>query len=78
MSVAAVDSGASLRAALDRIATEIDASFDALLPLPDDARRPLIEAMRYAAIGGGKRLRPLLTVATAEIHAVGCRSRYVA
>ena len=71
MSVAAVDSVASLRAALDRIAAEIDASFDALLPVPDDARRPLIEAMRYAAIGGGKRLRPLLTVATAEIHAVG-------
>jgi len=71
VSVAAVDSGANLRAALERIAVEIDASFDALLPLPEDARRPLIEAMRYAAIGGGKRLRPLLTVATAEIHAVG-------
>jgi farnesyl diphosphate synthase len=56
--------------ALAAIARDIDAGFDALLPIPDDPRRRLIEAMRYAAIGGGKRLRPLLLVATAEIHAV--------
>ena len=60
----------SLREPLERIARDIDASFDALLPVPEDARRRLIEAMRYAAIGGGKRLRPLLLVATAEMHAV--------
>jgi farnesyl diphosphate synthase len=30
----------------------------------------LVEAMRYAAIGGGKRLRPLLLCATAEIYGV--------
>ena len=58
-----------LREPLERIARDIDASFDALLPVPDDPRRRLIEAMRYAAIGGGKRLRPLLLVATAEMHA---------
>ncbi|MFC4295448.1 polyprenyl synthetase family protein [Novosphingobium tardum] len=55
---------------LARIAQDIDSSFDLLLPVPDDPRRPLVEAMRYAAIGGGKRLRPLLLVATAEMHAV--------
>jgi farnesyl diphosphate synthase len=38
--------------------------------VPVDPRRPLVEAMRYAAIGGGKRLRPLLLVAAAEMHAV--------
>ena len=59
-----------LREPLERIARDIDASFDALLAIPDDPRRRLFEAMRYAAIGGGKRLRPLLLVATAEMHAV--------
>lgn len=62
--------GEALREPLSRIAREIDASFDAMLTVPEDPRRRLIEAMRYAAIGGGKRLRPLLLVSTAEIHAV--------
>jgi farnesyl diphosphate synthase len=53
-----------------RIQREIDAAFDALLPLPDDARMRLVEAMRYAAIGGGKRVRPLLLVTTAEMYGV--------
>lgn len=56
--------------ALTRIAGDVDAMFDAMLPMPDDARARLIEAMRYAAIGGGKRLRPLLLTATAELHGV--------
>jgi len=55
---------------LTRIAGEIDAAFDAMLPLPADARTRLIEAMRYAAIGGGKRLRPLLLCATAGMYGV--------
>ncbi|MDP3676940.1 MAG: polyprenyl synthetase family protein [Novosphingobium sp.] len=62
--------GVGLREPLVRIAREIDASFDAMLSVPEDPRRRLIEAMRYAAIGGGKRLRPLLLVSTAEMHAV--------
>nr|WP_229710096.1 farnesyl diphosphate synthase [Novosphingobium indicum] len=44
--------------------------FDALLPVPSDARARLIEAMRYAAIGGGKRLRPLLLASVAEMYGV--------
>lgn len=55
---------------LARIARDIDASFDGLLPVPEDPRARLVEAMRYAAIQGGKRLRPLLLVSTAEMHAV--------
>jgi farnesyl diphosphate synthase len=49
---------------------EIDSYFDYLLPVPDDARARLVEAMRYAAIGGGKRVRPLLLAATAEMYGV--------
>ncbi|MBO9726484.1 MAG: polyprenyl synthetase family protein [Novosphingobium sp.] len=55
---------------LSRIAEEIDGAFDALLPVPDDARARLVEAMRYASIGGGKRLRPLLLTAVAEMYGV--------
>ena len=61
---------ALLADALARIAHDIDAKFDALLPLPADPRSRLVEAMRYSAIGGGKRLRPLLLTATAEMYGV--------
>ncbi len=56
--------------ALVRIAGDIDAAFDALLPVPQDTRARLVEAMRYSAIGGGKRVRPLLLCATAELYGV--------
>jgi hypothetical protein len=56
--------------ALAQIAEDIDASFDALLAVAGDPRDRLIEAMRYAAIGGGKRLRPLLLTATAGMFGV--------
>ena len=56
--------------AFERIQQEVDSAFDAFLPVPDDTRARLVEAMRYAAIGGGKRVRPLLLVATAELFGV--------
>ena len=59
-----------LRPALDAIGAQIDARFDRLLPLPDDPRRPLYQAMRHAIIGGGKRMRPLLVVASSELFHV--------
>ncbi len=49
------------------VAARIDAAFDALLAEPDDARARLYQAMRHAAIGGGKRLRPLLVEATSDL-----------
>lgn len=52
-----------LASALADIAADIDSAFDLLLPVPTDKRARLYEAMRYAAIGGGKRMRPLLVVA---------------
>lgn len=55
-----------LAEALPAIAREVDGLFDAMLP----AGGKLAEAMRYAAIGGGKRLRPLLLTATAAMHGV--------
>ncbi|MDO6413760.1 polyprenyl synthetase family protein [Sphingomonas sp. BIUV-7] len=59
-----------LKAALDEIAAEVDRGFDRLLPVPNDPRRNLYEAMRHAAIGGGKRMRPLLVRAAADLFKV--------
>ncbi len=59
-----------LGAAMAEIAHEIDRAFDHFLTVPDDARGKLYEAMRYASIGGGKRLRPLLVVASANLFNV--------
>lgn len=55
---------------LTQIAADIDQEFDTLLQLPGDARDRLYAAMRHAAIGGGKRLRPLLVTATASLFHV--------
>ena len=41
-----------LKPALKAIAEDIDKSFDLLLPVPGDPRDRLVEAMRYATIGG--------------------------
>ena len=53
---------------LQRIQREVDQCFDALLPVPNDSRALLVDAMRYAAIGGGKRVRPLLVATVAEMY----------
>jgi farnesyl diphosphate synthase len=60
----------SLEEAMRDVAADVDAVFDRVLALPDDPRRPLYEAMRHAAIGGGKRLRPLLVHASANLFNV--------
>ena len=64
------DAKALLETAIFQVSAEIDSEFDGLLTVPDDARKRLYQAMRHAAIGGGKRLRPLLLLATAEIFNV--------
>jgi farnesyl diphosphate synthase len=66
--VSVVLAGDVLGSGLKLIQREVDAAFDAYLPIPDDSRRRLIEAMRHAAIGGGKRIRPLLLVTTGEMY----------
>jgi farnesyl diphosphate synthase len=60
----------SLKPALDAIGAAVDARFDRMLAVPDDARAPLYRAMRHAVIGGGKRMRPLLVVAACDLFNV--------
>ena len=57
-----------LAESLKAISRDIDSLFDALLPAA--ATGVLAQAMRHAAIGGGKRLRPLLLTATAAMYGV--------
>ncbi len=53
---------------LKRTARDVDALLDALLPLDGAAAPRLVEAMRYSALGQGKRLRPFLLRESARIH----------
>src|SRR3954471_8268523 len=53
-----------------RVRAEVDRFFTKVLAPPRDSRERLSEAMRYATLGGGKRLRPLLTVAASRLFAI--------
>lgn len=59
-----------LLSAQAEVAAGIDRLFDQLLPVPADPRGPLYEAMRHAAVAGGKRLRPLLVRAAGDLFHV--------
>jgi farnesyl diphosphate synthase len=53
-----------------RVRTDVDDFFAGLLAPTSDGREQLYQAMRHAAIGGGKRLRPLLTIAASRLFAI--------
>jgi geranylgeranyl diphosphate synthase type II len=56
----------SLRQYLEEKRALVDRTLDAHLP-PADTHPPLIhEAMRYAVLGGGKRIRPIVAITAAE------------
>lgn len=57
-------------AALQDAANAIEAVLDGLLPMPAGAEAPLVEAMRYSTLGGGKRLRPFLVLQSAGLFDV--------
>ena len=59
-----------LDAETERVRGEIDELFGRLLVSRGDGRDDLYAAMRHAAIGGGKRLRPLLTVAASRLFGI--------
>ena len=57
-----------------RVRADVDRFFGNLLAPTGDNRERLYEAMRHAAVGGGKRLRPLLTIGASRLFAID-RSR---
>jgi farnesyl diphosphate synthase len=72
MSVETIDRLAhELEGEASAVSAEVDRFFEKLLTSTGDSRDPFYEAMRHAAIGGGKRLRPLLTVAASRLFAIG-------
>ena len=64
------DATIHLKPLLDTIGADLDSLFARLLAVPQDPRARLYEAMRYAAMGGGKRLRPLLVMAACGLFHV--------
>jgi farnesyl diphosphate synthase len=61
---------AALSARMATVADAIELELERLLPPAGGAQARLIDAMRYAILGGGKRLRPFLVMAGAELFAV--------
>ena len=66
----ATESDAALAAALSDAAALIETELDVLLTLPEGEERPLVEGMRYAVLGGGKRMRGFLVIETARLFSV--------
>jgi len=51
---------------LAAVAEEMERTLAAVLPAPEGHQSIIMEAMRYAALGGGKRLRPFLILETVK------------
>ena len=65
---------ASLAQRVAEAADLVTVALDALLPRADGPEQRLTEAMRYAALGPGKRLRPFFALETAKMFGVEERS----
>ena len=55
---------------LRKSAEAVNLTLERLLEMHDDPEAELIEAMRYAVLDGGKRIRPFLTVSSADLFNV--------
>lgn len=60
----------SLSTAMVRVAGVVEAALDVLLQVPEGPEARLLEAMRYATLGGGKRLRAFLVMQGAALFGV--------
>jgi farnesyl diphosphate synthase len=59
-----------LSSAMGEAAELVEPEIDHLLPMSDLTEAKLFEAMRYACLGGGKRLRPFLVLNSAGLFGV--------
>jgi geranylgeranyl diphosphate synthase type II len=66
-----VGAAARLTVFLDRMRPRVEAALDRFLPAPPACPPIVSEAMRYSLFAGGKRLRPILTLAAADAVAPG-------
>lgn len=59
---------ADLQNYMEQLAVQVEEELDKILPAADDSdESQLFEAMRYSVFAGGKRVRPMLVMATNEI-----------
>ena len=61
----------SIERALNEAAAAVNRMLDQLLPPVAGAERRVVDAMRYATMGGGKRIRPYLVINSAlmfDVH----------
>jgi farnesyl diphosphate synthase len=65
--IASAEPGASLGQRMAEAADLVTVALDELLPRGDGPEARLTEAMRYAALGPGKRLRPYFALETARM-----------
>ncbi|HQT68163.1 MAG TPA: polyprenyl synthetase family protein [Acetobacteraceae bacterium] len=79
MATILVEDGALL-AAMQMSAGIVESALDSLLPQAEGAEQRLVEAMRYAVLGGGKRLRAFLVMEVARLFSVNetCAARVAA
>ena len=56
----------NIREYLETKRSEVDQFLDAHVPTPTTSPAVLYEAIRYSLLAGGKRIRPILTIAAAE------------
>ena len=69
------DPAVAFKRSLDQVAAETETLLNRLMasaPAPGERMRPerLLGAMRYASLGGGKRIRPFLVAETAKLFGV--------
>src|SRR5215510_6495549 len=67
---------AGLANEMAQVARDVDAVLERVLPKPHGLHSRVHEAMRYAIFAGGKRLRPLLVVASGRLFGVDSVSLY--
>ena len=72
--------GMRLDAALKQVAAEVETALEDLLPTAEGGEARLCEAMRYATLGGGKRMRAFLVIEAASLFRVDrrCAARVAA
>jgi farnesyl diphosphate synthase len=65
---------------MSRAAGIVENALETLLPPVDSAESRLVDAMRYAVLGGGKRLRAFMVMETANLFSVSesCAARVAA
>ena len=51
---------------LENLRERIEAKLADLLPAQSPIAQPMLDAMRHAVLGGGKRMRPLFAYASCE------------